>query len=114
ALATRSRMVAAVLELAQHRQKKIVVASPVGAIESCQRLRAVADEVVCAQTPEPFSAVGLWYQIFDQTSDSEVVDLLRQANARPQSASDVTSNPGNPPATSGNNPGNDVIRVRRG
>lgn len=82
-LATGSTMEAAVLALRQHQPARIVVASPVGAVESCQRLRAVADEVVCAQTPEPFNAVGLWYQIFDQTSDAEVVDLLRQANEPP-------------------------------
>jgi len=113
-LATGSTMEAAVLALRQHHPARIVVASPVGAVESCQRLRAVADEVVCAQTPEPFNAVGLWYQVFDQTSDAEVVDLLRQANEPPQSASDSPSTPGNPPAKSGNTPGNDVSRVRRG
>jgi erythromycin esterase-like protein/predicted phosphoribosyltransferase len=113
-LATGSTMEAAVLALRQHHPEKIVVASPVGAVESCQRLRAVADEVICAQTPEPFNAVGLWYQVFDQTSDSEVVELLRQANAGPQSTSDAPSRPGNPPAKSGNTPGNDLGRVRRG
>jgi erythromycin esterase-like protein/predicted phosphoribosyltransferase len=113
-LATGSTMEAAVRALRHHHPAKIVVASPVGAVESCQRLRAVADEVICAQTPEPFNAVGLWYQIFDQTSDSEVVELLRQANARPQSASDVPSTPRNTPAKSGHTPGNDVSRVRRG
>src|SRR4029077_6255894 len=113
-LATGSTMEAAVLALRQHHPARIVVASPVGAVESCQRLRAVADEVVCAHTPEPFNAVGLWYQVFDQTSDAEVVDLLRQANEPPQSSSDAPSTPGNPPAKSGNTPGNDVSRVRRG
>ena len=113
-LATGSTMEAAVLALRQHHPARIVVASPVGAVESCQRLRAVADEVVCVQTPEPFNAVGLWYQVFDQTSDAEVVDLLRQANEPPQSASDAPSTPGNPPAKSGNTPGNDVSLVRRG
>jgi erythromycin esterase-like protein/predicted phosphoribosyltransferase len=112
-LATGSTMEAAVLALRQHRPAKIVVASPVGAVESCQRLRAVADEVLCAQTPEPFSAVGLWYQVFDQTSDSEVVELLRQANAHHQSASDFQSKSGDPPAKSDNTPGNDVSCVRR-
>jgi erythromycin esterase-like protein/predicted phosphoribosyltransferase len=110
-LATGSTMEAAVLALRQHRPAKIVVASPVGAVESCQRLRAVADEVLCAQTPEPFNAVGLWYQVFDQTSDSEVVELLRQGNAR---TSDAPSKAANPPAKSGDTPGNDVGRVRRG
>jgi putative phosphoribosyl transferase len=65
--------------LREHRPAKIVVAVPVGAVESCRRLRALADEVICLRTPEPFNAVGLWYQRFDQTTDSEVVELLRRA-----------------------------------
>jgi erythromycin esterase-like protein/predicted phosphoribosyltransferase len=113
-LATGSTMEAAVLALRQHHPARIVVASPVGAVESCQRLRAVADEVVCAQTPEPFNAVGLWYQVFDQTSDNEVVELLRQANAPRQPGTTEPSTPGNPPAKSGNTSGNDISSVRRG
>jgi len=112
-LATGSTMEAAVLALRQHHPARIVVASPVGAVESCQRLRAIADEVVCAHTPEPFNAVGLWYQIFDQTSDNEVIELLRQANARQPGAIEP-STPGNPPARSGNTSGNDISGVRRG
>jgi putative phosphoribosyl transferase len=78
-LATGSTMEAAVSALREHRPAKIVVAVPVGAVESCRRLRALADEVICLRTPEPFNAVGLWYQRFDQTTDSEVVELLRRA-----------------------------------
>jgi len=113
-LATGSTMEAAVLALRQHHPARIVVASPVGAGESCERLRAVADEVVCARPPEPFNAVGLWYQSFDQTSDAEVVDILRQANAPPQSPGGAPSASGNPPAKSGSRSGSDVSRVRRG
>jgi putative phosphoribosyl transferase len=78
-LATGSTMEAAVSALREHRPARIVVAVPVGAVESCRRLRALADEVICLRTPEPFNAVGLWYQRFDQTTDSEVVELLRRA-----------------------------------
>ena len=46
-------------------------------------LKTVVDEVVCAETPEPFYAVGLWYENFEQTSDAEVCDLLAQAAHRP-------------------------------
>jgi hypothetical protein len=42
-------------------------------------LEGVADEVVCAHTPEPFYAVGLWYADFSQTTDAEVRDLLKRA-----------------------------------
>ena len=57
----------------------IVVAAPVGAHATCARLKAVADDVVCAQTPEPFYSVGMWYERFEQTTDEEVIALLEQA-----------------------------------
>jgi len=113
-LATGSTMEAAVLALRQHHPAKIVVASPVGAIESCQRLRTIADEVFCAETPEPFNAVGIWYQVFDQTSDAEVVELLRQANAPAQSTTSVPSPRVKPTANSNNSPDSAVTGVRRG
>jgi predicted phosphoribosyltransferase len=70
-------MTAAVTAVRQRNPSRIVVAVPVGAAETCERLALVADEVVCVRTPEPFSAVGQWYLNFDQTSDEEVRDLLR-------------------------------------
>ena len=54
---------------------------PVGAPETCAQLREVADDVVCARTPEPFHAVGLWYEDFSQTTDEEVRELLARAKA---------------------------------
>ena len=78
-LATGSSMQAAVLALRQLKPAKIVVAVPVGAPDTCERLRGIADEVVCASTPEPFQAVGLWYRQFAQTSDEEVRRLLAAA-----------------------------------
>src|SRR6266536_2680350 len=80
-LATGSTMEAAVNALREHHPAKIIVAAPVGAADSCRRLRTLADEVICAETPEPFNAVGLWYQLFDQTTDAEVTELLQRANA---------------------------------
>jgi predicted phosphoribosyltransferase len=81
-LATGSTMKAAVQAVRQRRPAQVVVAVPVGARETCDELSAVADEVVCARMPEPFSAVGQWYLDFDQTTDEEVRQLLR-AHARP-------------------------------
>jgi len=75
-LATGSSMQAAVLALRQHAPARIVVAVPVGARDSCDRLGGVADQVVCVLTPEPFNAVGLWYDEFSQTTDDEVRRLL--------------------------------------
>jgi predicted phosphoribosyltransferase len=58
---------------------RIVVAVPVGAPSTCALLREVADEVVCAAMPEPFYAVGQWYEDFSETTDDEVCALLAAA-----------------------------------
>jgi predicted phosphoribosyltransferase len=82
-LATGSTMRAAVAALRQQRPARIVVAVPVGSPETCAELNAEADEAVCARTPEPFYAVGLWYDDFAQTTDDEVHDLLARAAGEP-------------------------------
>ena len=81
-LATGATMEAAVMALREHHPARIVVASPVGARESCERLGRVADEVVCALIPASFMAVGQWYQDFGQTSDDEVKALVDQAGVK--------------------------------
>jgi predicted phosphoribosyltransferase len=81
-LATGSTMRAAVRAVRHLQPAKVVVAVPVGAPSTCQALEQEADEVVCLQTPEPFSAVGLWYRRFDQTPDEEVRELLAAARRR--------------------------------
>ena len=63
--------------------------APLGAVEACRRLKEIADDVVCASMPEPFQAVGLWYEQFDQTSDEEVIALLRQGRTNPVRQDDV-------------------------
>jgi predicted phosphoribosyltransferase len=78
-LATGSTMRAAVAALRQHEPKRIVVAVPVGAPETCAEFQQEADEAICALTPEPFYAVGTWYRDFSQTSDDEVRELLELA-----------------------------------
>lgn len=78
-LATGASMRAAVLAIRQQHPAHLVVAVPVGAADTCRALREEADEVVCAATPEPFRAVGLWYEKFPQASDDEVRTLLDQA-----------------------------------
>lgn len=64
---------------------RLVLAAPVGPPDVVADLREMADEVVCMVTPEPFIAVGLWYQDFTQTTDDEVVELLRRAAKRSKS-----------------------------
>ena len=78
-LATGSTMKAAVQAVRLLRPSRVVVAVPVGAPETCRELQLLADEVVCARTPQPFSAVGLWYRNFEQTTDEEVRALLRSS-----------------------------------
>jgi putative phosphoribosyl transferase len=78
-LATGATMRAAVAAVRQQGPARVVVAVPVGAPETCAELREEADETVCAITPDPFYAVGLWYEDFSQTSNEEVRDLLEQA-----------------------------------
>ena len=53
---------------------------PVAAAQTCDVLAREADDVVCALTPEPFYAVGLWYADFSQTTDDEVHELLQRAS----------------------------------
>ena len=75
-LATGSTMQAAILALRQQVPARIVVAVPVGARDTCERMARIADEVVCVSMPEPFNAVGLWYEDFSQTTDEDVKFLL--------------------------------------
>jgi len=77
-LATGATMLAAVKALRRMGPKEIIVAVPAGAPQTCHALRDEADEVVCGIEPEPFTAVGAWYDDFSQTSDEEVRGLLRR------------------------------------
>ena len=79
-LATGSTMRAAVAALRQLGPVRIVVATPVGAAESCAALADETDETVCLRMPDPFYAVGAWYDDFSQTSDDEVRELLARAD----------------------------------
>jgi len=81
-LATGATMRAAALALRKYRPARVVVAVPVASAETCDEFRADVDEIVCALTPSPFHAVGLWYDDFSQTSDEEVRDLLLRLNKR--------------------------------
>jgi predicted phosphoribosyltransferase len=78
-LATGATMQAAIAALRQQQPARIVVAVPTAARETCDALRAHVDDVVCASTPEPFHAVGLWYEDFSQTSDEDVRELPARA-----------------------------------
>ena len=76
-LATGSTMLAAVRHVRAAQPEKIVVAVPVASTQACSRFRKEADECICLATPEPFFAVGEWYEDFRQVSDAEVEEILR-------------------------------------
>src|SRR2546428_932568 len=87
-------VLAALRGLRQQSPARVIVAVPVAAPETCELMEDEADDVVCAATPEPFHAVGLWYEDFEQTSDEEVRELLERAreerrDARAQGAGEV-------------------------
>ena len=80
-LATGATMRAAILALRQHDPARIAVAVPTAAPDICAEFQQLVDEMLCAATPQPFYAVGAWYDDFSQTTDDEVRELLRRAEA---------------------------------
>ena len=81
-LATGSTMRAAVAALREEKPGRVVVAVPVASPQTCDAFRSIADDIVCAETPEPFIAVGLWYEDFSHTTDDEVHDLLEKSREK--------------------------------
>jgi erythromycin esterase-like protein/predicted phosphoribosyltransferase len=79
-LATGATMHAAIQALRQQNPGRIVVAVPTASPDTCEEMKAKADDVICAITPEPFQAVGRWYRDFSQTTDEEVGALLARAS----------------------------------
>src|SRR4051794_37480552 len=78
-IATGGTVRAALQGLARARPAHLVLAVPVAPPDTIAQLRPQADEVVCLLTPEPFHAVGWHYRDFTQTSDEEVISLLKEA-----------------------------------
>lgn len=60
--------------------RKLILAVPVCAKETAEKLAEEADELVCLEIPEDLWAIGLWYKDFHQTPDEEVIDLLEKPN----------------------------------
>ena len=81
-LATGATMRAAVVAVRQHQPAHSVIAVPIAAPDTCEALGTQVDEIICAMTPDPMYAVGLWYEHFDQTTDDEVRELLAQARSQ--------------------------------
>ncbi|MDJ0675424.1 MAG: phosphoribosyltransferase [Calothrix sp. MO_167.B42] len=79
-IATGSTIRAAIAILQQQKPQRIVVATPVAPLSVCRELQALVDEVVCLSMPEPFYAIGLWYENFNQTTDAQVRQLLEKSH----------------------------------
>lgn len=79
-LATGSTMRAAVAALRKQRPKRLIIAVPVGAPDTCAELGSEVDEIICAIMPQHFMAVGIWYDDFSPTSDGTVRALLSEAS----------------------------------
>lgn len=80
-LATGATMRAAILASRAQAPARLIVAAPVAAAETAALLQPLVDELVVVELPEPFGAIGLWYEDFAQISDEEVRALIRQADA---------------------------------
>ena len=78
-LATGATAEAAVLSAKQQSSRRIIVAVPVASTNAVERLRRVADDVLALVVDPDFAAVGQYYDEFSQTSDEEVIALLRDA-----------------------------------
>lgn len=70
---------AAIVAVRRLGARPVVLAAPVCARDTAERLGALADEVVCVSMPDDLRAVGAWFDEFDQTTDDEVVELLDRA-----------------------------------
>jgi len=81
-VATGSTILLAAQELRAEGAAYIVVAAPVAAAETVSQLHQVANEVVCLATPDPFVAVGQWYEDFHQITDREVCATLDRMHER--------------------------------
>lgn len=80
-LATGASMRAAIEGLRTKEPASIVMAVPTASPETCEAFADTVEDVVCAETPQPFYGVGFWYQDFSQTTDEEVGTLLARAES---------------------------------
>jgi putative phosphoribosyl transferase len=78
-LATGATMAAAVTGVRAQGAEEVIVAVPTAAPETCEAFERFVNAIICAETPQPFFGVGMWYADFSQTSDEEVRDLLARA-----------------------------------
>lgn len=81
-LATGSTALAAIAVMRIQRPARIVLAVPVAPVETRDRCLLYVDELVCLATPDPFLAIGYWYDDFTEVSDEDVIRTLARARGR--------------------------------
>lgn len=81
-IATGMTMFAAIADVRKESPQTVVAAAPVIAPDTYQKLLHMADEVVALAIPDEFYAVGQFYRDFTQTSDEEVVALLKRESPK--------------------------------
>ncbi len=79
-VATGRTILAAIDLLREDKPEKIVIAVPVGPMDTLEELSVKADEVICVLVPQMFYAIGQFYMDFTQVEDEEAVRLLEEAN----------------------------------
>jgi putative phosphoribosyl transferase len=85
-IATGSTMLAAVAALKQQKPARIVAGAPAAPLDCCDELRQMVDELVVITRPDPFYSVGQSYEVFGQTTDEEVQDLLTNTRCHAQNS----------------------------
>jgi putative phosphoribosyl transferase len=78
-IATGATIRAAIQAIQVSHPARIIVATPVAPISTCEELKAICDQVVCPMQPEPLYSISNWYDDFSQTTDAEVKYLLAQS-----------------------------------
>lgn len=78
-IATGATMSAAITAIRESKPKQLIVAVPVAAYDTVQKLKKAVTKVICLETPEPFFAIGNWYQDFSQTTSEEVISILKKS-----------------------------------
>ncbi len=92
-IATGATVRAAVRGLRRRGPRRIVLAVPVAPPETIAALEAEADAVVCLEQPEFFGAIGYFYRDFGQTTDEEVIEALKAAEAARSRSQDGNGSP---------------------
>lgn len=88
-IATGSTIRAAIAVIQPEHPARLIIAIPVAPAQTCTDLKTEVDDIVCLMTPEPFYAIGLWYENFAQTTDDEVRELLTRSLSQQHSVAET-------------------------